>query len=55
MLVSSSQIIGVLSGGCIEEALVHCCDEVLANGFGKLLTHDLRLPDDSRVGKRVWG
>ena len=49
MLVNSShEMIGVLSGGCIEEALVHCCDEVLTNGFGKLVTHDLRLPDDSK-------
>jgi len=49
MLVSSShEMMGVLSGGCIEDALVHCCDEVLKNGYGKLVTHDLRLPDDSK-------
>jgi len=48
MLVNSAhEMVGVLSGGCIEEALLHCCDEVLQKGVGKLVTHDLRLPDDS--------
>lgn len=48
MLVNSAhEMVGVLSGGCIEEALLHCCDEVLQKGQGKLVTHDLRLPDDS--------
>jgi len=48
MLVNSShEMVGVLSGGCIEESLLHCCDEVLEKGTGKLVTHDLRLPDDS--------
>jgi|GEM_PF-1064937 len=47
MLVSSShKSIGVLSGGCIEEAMLYCCDEVLHVKHGKLVTHDLRLPDD---------
>lgn len=49
MLVSSvHEMVGVLSGGCIEEALVQCCDEVLKKGYGKLVTHDLRLLDDSK-------
>lgn len=48
MLVNSAhEMVGVLSSGCIEEALIHCCDEVLKNGHGKLVTHDLRLLDDS--------
>jgi len=48
MLVNSDhEMVGVLSGGCIEESLLHCCDEVLQKGHGKLVTHDLRLPDDS--------
>ena len=48
MLVNSAhEMVGVLSGGCIEEALLHCCDEVLQKGVGKFVTHDLRLPDDS--------
>lgn len=48
MLVNSAkEMVGVLSGGCIEEALLHCCEEVLQKRHGKLVTHDLRLPDDS--------
>lgn len=49
MLVNSDhEMVGVLSGGCIEEALLHCCEEVLKTGHGKLVTHDLRLLDDSK-------
>lgn len=48
MLVNTAhEMVGVLSGGCIEDALLHCCDEVLKNGYGKLVTHDLRLLNDS--------
>jgi len=54
MLVSSNhESVGVLSGGCIEEAMMHCCDEVLKQHYGKLVTHDLRLPDDSKESWEV--
>lgn len=49
MLVSANhESVGVLSGGCIEEAMMQCCDEVLKQRYGKLVTHDLRLLDDSK-------
>lgn len=48
MLVNAAhEMVGVLSGGCIEESLLHCCQEVLKNAQGKLVTHDLRLLNDS--------
>jgi xanthine dehydrogenase accessory factor len=54
MLVNSNhESVGVLSGGCIEEAMIHCCDEVLKQHYGKLVTHDLRLPDDSKESWEV--
>ena len=48
---SAHEMMGVLSGGCIEEALLQCCDEVLSKRHGKIVTHDLRLADDS---KQSW-
>ena len=53
MLVDSDgTYLGVVSGGCFEEEVIHCCREVLASRKGKYVTHDMRMKDDS---PESWG
>ncbi len=53
MLVDSDGVfLGVVSGGCFEEEVIHCCWEVLASRKGKYVIHDLRMKDDS---PESWG
>lgn len=48
MLVNSDgKFIGVVSGGCFEEDIVHCAKDILSKHEGKYVVHDLRMKDDS--------
>jgi xanthine dehydrogenase accessory factor len=48
MLVNSDgRFIGVVSGGCFEEDIVHCAKEILSKHEGKYVVHDLRMKDDT--------
>lgn len=53
MLVDEDgRFIGVVSGGCFEEDIVHCAKDLLAKHEGKFVVHDLRMKDDSA---QSWG
>jgi xanthine dehydrogenase accessory factor len=53
MVVTSDGIfIGVVSGGCFEEDIVHCAKDVLSKNVGKYVIHDLRIKDNSLEN---WG
>lgn len=48
MLVNSDgDFIGVVSGGCFEEDIVHCAKDILSKREGKYVVHDLRMKDDT--------
>lgn len=47
MVSSDGAFIGVVSGGCFEEDIVHCARDILAKHEGKYVVHDLRMKDDS--------
>lgn len=53
MLVNSDgDFIGVVSGGCFEEDIVHCAQDILSKHEGKYVVHDLRMKDDTQES---WG
>ncbi len=48
MLVNSDgEFVGVVSGGCFEEDIVHCAKDILSKHEGKYVVHDLRMKDDT--------
>ncbi|MDQ7843710.1 MAG: XdhC family protein [Armatimonadota bacterium] len=51
LLMSASQeMVGNISGGCLESDLMVVADEVMASGTPRLVTYDLTADDDA-----VWG
>lgn len=53
MIVDDSGLfVGVVSGGCFEEDIVHCATDILSKHKGKYVLHDLRIKDDS---VESWG
>lgn len=49
---SDGEFIGVVSGGCFEEDIVHCAKDILSKKQGKYVAHDLRIKDDTAEN---WG
>lgn len=47
MVNSDGEFIGVVSGGCFEEDIVHCAKDLLSKHKGKYVVHDLRMKDDT--------
>ena len=43
LMASDRKTVGVLSGGCLEEEVAECAQEVIATGRARLLTFDTRL------------
>ena len=53
MIVNSNgDFVGVVSGDCFEEDIVHCAKEILVNKKGKYIAHDLRIKNNT---KETWG
>src|SRR5256712_5952952 len=50
LLTRSQQMIGNISGGCLESDVMVVADEVMAGGKPRLVTYDLTADDDV-----VWG
>jgi xanthine dehydrogenase accessory factor len=50
LLTGSQQMVGNISGGCLESDVMVVADEVLASGTPRLVTYDLTADDDA-----VWG
>lgn len=50
LLTRSQQMIGNISGGCLESDVMVVADEVMATGTARLVTYDLTADDDV-----VWG
>lgn len=50
LLTRSQQMVGNISGGCLESDVMVVADEVMASGAARLATYDLTADDDM-----VWG
>src|SRR3989441_7935580 len=50
LLTRSQQMVGNISGGCLESDVMVVADEVMASGKARLATYDLTADDDV-----VWG
>src|SRR2546428_2010875 len=50
LLTRSQQMVGNISGGCLESDVMVVADEVMAGGKARLVTYDLTADDDV-----VWG
>lgn len=50
LLTASQQMVGNISGGCLESDVMVVADEVMASGTPRLVTYDLTADDDA-----VWG
>src|SRR5574341_1237136 len=50
LLTASQQMVGNISGGCLESDVMVVADEVMASGARRLVTYDLTADDDA-----VWG
>jgi xanthine dehydrogenase accessory factor len=50
LLTASQQMVGNISGGCLESDIMVVADEVMASGTPRLATYDLTADDDA-----VWG
>lgn len=50
LLTASQQMVGNISGGCLESDVMVVADEVMASGTPRLATYDLTADDDA-----VWG
>jgi xanthine/CO dehydrogenase XdhC/CoxF family maturation factor len=50
LLTAGQQMVGNISGGCLESDLMVVADEVMASGAPRLATYDLTADDDA-----VWG
>lgn len=50
LLTRSQQMVGNISGGCLESDVMVVADEVMASGTARLVTYDLTADDDV-----VWG
>ncbi len=50
LLTRSQQMVGNISGGCLESDVMVVADEVMATGTARLVTYDLTADDDV-----VWG
>jgi len=50
LLTAGQQMVGNISGGCLESDIMVVADEVMASGAPRLMTYDLTADDDT-----VWG
>lgn len=50
LLTGSQQMVGNISGGCLESDVMVVADEVMASGVPRMVTYDLTADDDA-----VWG
>lgn len=50
LLTAGQQMVGNISGGCLESDIMVVADEVMASGTARLATYDLTADDDA-----VWG
>ena len=50
LLTAGQQMVGNISGGCLESDIMVVADEVMASGAPRLVTYDLTADDDA-----VWG
>lgn len=50
LLTAGQQMVGNISGGCLESDVMVVADEVMASGASRLVTYDLTADDDA-----VWG
>lgn len=50
LLTATQQMVGNISGGCLESDVMVVADEVIASGAPRLVTYDLTADDDA-----VWG
>jgi len=50
LLTAGQQMVGNISGGCLESDIMVVADEVMASGKARLATYDLTADDDA-----VWG
>src|SRR5512139_3531729 len=50
LIAADGEVLGLLSGGCLEHDLVAFASEVRASGAARLVSYDMRTPDDLLFG-----